>query len=59
MFDKECEPKDGFYKESHNECSNCWWGAKDLCRLNALFVGRVNLSKLVEKKESRDKKLSE
>lgn len=56
---RTCTPPNGEIKESHSECGKCWKGARDLCRLNAVLIGFVNLSKAVRAKECDEKFLEE
>lgn len=59
MSSQTCSPVNGSIKSENEACNQCWKGARDLCRLNAVLIGFVNLSKAVRGKERGESFLEE
>lgn len=61
MFDdpNTCEPKDGMYKEDHEECQECHKEVKRLCKLYSIKMGLTDAEDHVEKKQIREAKTLE
>jgi hypothetical protein len=61
MFDDEdvCEPKDGFWKEGHEECQKCFEPCRRLCKYFALKTGFADVDEVKRRRKMKDNEIPE